>query len=117
MDVLEVRSAAQEALSYVRESGSPYFLEIVTYRYRGHSMGDPERYRESEEIEKWRADDPIGIFHKHLIDGGQFSEETLDAEEALVEQELEGAIQFAESSPNPSPEELFANIYVDSLDG
>lgn len=114
MDVLEVRSGAQKALEYVRDSGTPYFLEIVTYRYRGHSMGDPERYRESEEIEKWRENDPIGIFRNHLIGEGRFTAEALDAEDSLVEGEVEEAIQFAESSPEPAPEELFEDIYVDS---
>jgi pyruvate dehydrogenase E1 component alpha subunit len=114
MDVLEVRSAATEALAYVRESGTPYFLEMITYRYRGHSMGDPERYRESDEIEKWREDDPIGIFRKHLLDDGGVSAEALDAEEALVETEVEQAVSFAESSPDPAPDALFDDIYTDS---
>jgi pyruvate dehydrogenase E1 component alpha subunit len=114
MDVLEVRSAASEALAYVRESGTPYFLEIITYRYRGHSMGDPERYRESDEIEKWRADDPIGIFRRHLVDGGSLSTEALDSVETQVEAEVEEAISFAEASPDPAPEALFEDIYTDS---
>lgn len=117
MNVLEVRGAAEEALDYVRSERTPYFLEIVTYRYRGHSMGDPERYRDSEEIEKWQQDDPIGIFRRHLIEGEHFSEQELDDEGAAVEKEIEAAIQFAESSPDPEPEALFEDIYAEPANG
>ena len=113
MDLLEVRNAAEEAQAYVRDSGTPYFLEIVTYRYQGHSMGDPERYRESDEVDRWREDDPIGIFRTHLIDNGMFSADELSSEEELVEREVEEAIEFAESSPNPPPEALFEDIYTE----
>jgi pyruvate dehydrogenase E1 component alpha subunit len=68
MDVMAVRGAAEEVIEKVRSGNGPYFLEAVTYRYRGHSMGDPERYRKSEEIKKWQENDPIGIFHKYLIE-------------------------------------------------
>ena len=114
MDVLEVRQAAEETIELVRETSKPYFLEIVTYRYQGHSMGDPERYRDKEEVEEWREDDPIGIFRKHLIDEGAFTAEDLAAEEARVETEIEEAVQFAESSPDPAPEALYEDIFVDS---
>ena len=113
MNVLEVRDAAEESLEFVRENGTPYFLEVVTYRYRGHSMGDPERYRESEEVDQWREDDPIGIFRAYLTDTGVFSSDDLTKEEELVDQEIEEAVEFAESSPNPPPEALFENIYAE----
>jgi pyruvate dehydrogenase E1 component alpha subunit len=114
MDVLAVRSATQEALGIVRETGSPYFLEIVTYRYRGHSMGDPERYRDSEEIERWQKDDPIVIFRSKLIAEGHFDPEAIAGEEARVEQEIQEAIDFAESSPDPEPAELYTDVYTES---
>lgn len=114
MDVLAVRSATQEALGIVRETGSPYFLEIVTYRYRGHSMGDPERYRDSEEIERWQKDDPIAIFRSKLIAEGHFDPEAIAGEEARVEQEIQEAIEFAESSPAPEPAELYTDVYTES---
>jgi len=114
MDVLAVRSATQEALGTVRETGSPYFLEIVTYRYRGHSMGDPERYRDSKEIERWQKDDPIAIFRSKLIAEGHFDPEAIAGEEARVEQEIQEAIDFAESSPNPEPAELYTDVYTES---
>ena len=112
MDVLEVYDATVTALDKVRTDG-PYFLEAVTYRYRGHSMGDPERYRERKEIESWRKDDPIGIFRKHLIEDEGIEAKKLGAEEFKAESAVEEAVQFAESSSNPSPETLYDYVYID----
>lgn len=112
MNVLKVREATEKALAHVRESG-PFFLEVITYRFRGHSMGDPERYRESDEVQKWSSDDPIGIFRSHLIEEKLLSKKALDAEEAKVEQEVQEAVQFAESSPDPAPQALYEDIYVE----
>jgi pyruvate dehydrogenase E1 component alpha subunit len=67
MDVLEVRKSAEKILKQVRSGKGPYFLEIVTYRYRGHSMGDPERYRSPEEVKKRQENDPIGIYRQRLL--------------------------------------------------
>jgi pyruvate dehydrogenase E1 component alpha subunit len=114
MDVLKVFEAAKSALDHVRQEG-PFFLEFVTYRYKGHSMGDPERYRESEEIEKWRKDDPIGIFRGHLLNERNIEEQALEAEESKVEKEVAEAVEFAESSPEPPPESLFSYLYVDEV--
>lgn len=113
MDVIAVHDAAEEILPKVREEG-PYFLEVVTYRYRGHSMGDPERYRQAEEVKKWQENDPIGIYHRYLLDKDIASEEELDEIEQRVEQEVEEAVQYAESSPEPPPEALYENVYADS---
>lgn len=112
MNVVEVRQATEKALKHVRQEG-PYFLEIVTYRFRGHSMGDPERYRDRDEVQKWSADDPIGIYRRYLMENKHASEKALDTEEQKVEEEIQAAVQFAESSPNPSPEALYEDIYVD----
>jgi pyruvate dehydrogenase E1 component alpha subunit len=113
MDIMAVRKAAEEVIAKVRKGGGPYFLEAVTYRYRGHSMGDPERYRQSEEIKKWEESDPIGIYHRFLTGEGIISEEELDEVEARVERDVEEAVQFAESSPEPEPSALFENVYVE----
>ncbi len=113
MDVLAVYQAASNALAKIRSGAGPYFLEIITYRYRGHSMGDPERYRDSSEIKKWQADDPIGKFRQHLISESIASEEELDAIDDKVEQEVAAAVQFAETSPDPAPEELFTDVYAE----
>ena len=113
-DVLKVHEAAQQAIEYVRKESQPYLLEVITYRYRGHSMGDPERYRKQEEVKKWQESDPIGIFNKYLLDNKISTRKGLDEIEARVEEEVNKAIEFAESSPEPTMEDLFKDIYVDN---
>jgi pyruvate dehydrogenase E1 component alpha subunit len=113
MDIMNVRQAASKALDHVRSGKGPYFLEIVTYRYRGHSMGDPERYRDKDEIAQWQEEDPIGIYHKYLIDEEIASQEDLDDLVIKVEAEVEEAVDFAESSKEPEPQSLYEDIYVD----
>ena len=116
MDVMKVHEAAKEAINYVRENSDPYFLEVTTYRYRGHSMGDPERYRKQEEVKKWQETDPIGIFRKHLIEDKKTSAKALDEIDARVEEEVNKAVEFAESSPEPSIEDLFKDIYAEETE-
>ncbi len=113
MDVMEVYKAAERIYETVRHGEGPYFLEVETYRYRGHSMGDPERYRKAEEVKKWQEEDPIGIYRKFLLTENCASEADLDSEEKKVEEEVMDAIQFGESSPEPALSTLFENIYVD----
>ncbi|MBN1266261.1 MAG: pyruvate dehydrogenase (acetyl-transferring) E1 component subunit alpha [Anaerolineales bacterium] len=112
MDVIEVQKAAAKAMGYVRKEG-PYLLEVMTYRFRGHSMGDPERYREGEEIDRWKEDDPIGVLHRQILAKKAAADEDLKRLEAQVEEEITEAIRFAESSPEPAPEALYEDIYVD----
>ncbi len=114
MDLLHVRQAAEKAIEHARKGDGPYFLEIETYRFRGHSMGDPERYRKPEEVREWQGNDPIGIFRKNIISQQLMSEEEFDQIDGKVEKELLEAIQFAENSPDPELEALFENIYVDN---
>ncbi|GAG56712.1 unnamed protein product, partial [marine sediment metagenome] len=98
----------------IRSGNGPFFLEAVTYRYRGHSMGDPERYREKDEVEKWREEDPIGIYRHHLLKEKIVTGEELDELDDKVEAEVQDAVEFAESSPEPAPEELFTDIYAEN---
>ena len=115
MDILNVRQVAEQALEYIRSGQGPFFLEIETYRFRGHSMGDPERYRKAEEVKCWEEEeDPIGIYRKALIAQGIAREAELDALDVKTLQEIQEAIQFAESSPEPAPETLFQDIYADA---
>lgn len=113
MDVMKVYEAAQDAMKYIRETGHPYLLEVDTYRFRGHSMGDPERYRAQEEVKKWQENDPIGIFRAYLIKKKAASEAQLDEIDAKVDEETNKAVEFAEASPEPGMEELFKDIYAD----
>jgi len=113
MDVMKVYEAAQEALDFVRKEGQPFLLEVDTYRFRGHSMGDPERYRKTEEVKKWQESDPIGIFNKQLIEKKVATRKALDEIEARAEEEVSKAVEFAEASPEPAMEELYTDIFVD----
>ncbi len=114
MDVMKVYEAAKDAIEYVRKNAQPYFLEIDTYRFRGHSMGDPERYRKAEEVKKWQENDPIGIFNKYLLDKKIATRKALDELEARADEEVAKAVEFAETSPEPAMEELFTDIYADN---
>ncbi len=114
MNVMEVYKATQAALKAIRGGKGPQFLEMMTYRYEGHSMGDPLRYRTKDEVEKWREDDPIGILERHLLSEGLAKRNELEAIDQSVEQEVEDAVRFAEESKLPDPEELFSNIYVEA---
>lgn len=114
MDVIKVREAAQQAIEQVRTNKTPYFLEVETYRFRGHSMGDPERYRTSEEVKCWQnEEDPIGMYHKYLVDQQISTPAELDEMGKKAEHEVEEGVQFAESSPEPLPEDLFKYLYVE----
>ncbi|MCA9968895.1 MAG: pyruvate dehydrogenase (acetyl-transferring) E1 component subunit alpha [Anaerolineales bacterium] len=114
MNVFEVYEATQAALQDIRDGSGPQFLEMLTYRYEGHSMGDPLRYRTKDEVEKWREDDPIGILERHLTENELANKDDLDAIDEEVEQEIAAAVQFAEESPLPEPEALFSDIYVEA---
>jgi len=115
MDIMEVRKSAEKAIKHVRAGNGPYFLEIVTYRFRGHSMGDPERYRLADEVKKWQENDPIGIYRKYLSDQTIAKEGELDQIDEKVAEEVTEAVKFAEASPEPAPERLFENIYVEEV--
>lgn len=113
MDVMNVYEAAKKAIEYVREGNGPYLLEVVTYRYMGHSMGDPERYREKQEVEKWREEDPIGIFRKKLLSKKTATAKALNDIEERAMQDAVKAVEFGEASPDPAPEALFEDVYVE----
>jgi pyruvate dehydrogenase E1 component alpha subunit len=113
MDIMKVREKALEMIEEIRSGSGPQFLEINTYRFRGHSMGDPERYRQQEEIRKWQENDPIGIYRKYLVKEKIATEEELNKEDNKANEIVEEAVHFAESSPEPAAEELFKNIYVE----
>lgn len=113
MDVLKVYEASQKAIERVRSGGGPFLLEFTTYRFRGHSMGDPERYRKAAEVKKWEESDPIGMYRAHLVEDKIASAKALDEAEAQVLSEVEQAVQFAEASPEPALETLYEDIYAD----
>lgn len=114
MNVLDVYEATRSALEQIGEGEGPQFLEMVTYRFEGHSMGDPLRYRTKEETEKWQEDDPIGILERHLLEEELADQEMLEAIDQEVEETVEEAVEFAEESPLPDPEDLYTDIYVEA---
>ncbi len=113
MDVVEVFEATKSAIAAIHEGHAPQFLEIITYRYEGHSMGDPLRYRTRDEVEKWREDDPIGILERRIYEAKAASKEDLEKIDDEVEKVIEEAVDYAEKSPFPSLDSLFENIYVE----
>ena len=114
MDVLEVRQATEIAVKHVREGGGPVLMELNTYRYRGHSMSDPAKYRTREEVDGVRQTrDPIEHAKQELIERG-VSEDKLKDMDKLIRAKVAEAADFAESSPEPGPAELYTDVLVGS---
>ncbi|GAB4139149.1 MAG: pyruvate dehydrogenase (acetyl-transferring) E1 component subunit alpha [Sphingomonadales bacterium] len=113
MDVLEVRDAAVEAVADIRAGKGPMILEMKTYRYRGHSMSDPGKYRSKEEVQKMRAEqDPIENIKKRLTDAG-YSEDKLKDIDKEIRAEVIEAAEFAQQSPEPEPSALYTDVLVE----
>ena len=111
MDVRAVKAAAEEAIAWCREGKGPYILEMQTYRYRGHSMSDPAKYRTREEVEKVRHDhDPIEQVRNRLLADGM-NEQELKEIEAEVREIVNNAADFAQHDPEPDPSELYTDVY------
>jgi pyruvate dehydrogenase E1 component alpha subunit len=115
MDVIAVYESMKQAVERARGGGGPTLLEVKTYRFRGHSMTDPAYYRTREEEQQWRTTrDPIGIFEKKLLNNGLVTQAEFDDNDAKATQVAEDAAEFAENSPDPSLEELYADVTVDN---
>ena len=112
MDVFKVISAAQEAGNYVRSGKGPYILEVQTYRYRGHSMSDPAKYRTKEELNSYKLNDPIEIVSQEILKKKIASKKELEVINKEIIQEIKDAAQYALESPFPENEELFTNVYL-----
>jgi len=112
MDVLDTYAVVCEAVRRVREDRRPLLIEAVTYRFRGHSMADPEQYRSREEVERWQARDPIPAFGNKLVAEGVLGEPELAQLDAQALARVDEAVAFAESSPFPKPESLYDDVYV-----
>ena len=112
MDVLDVHAATTEALRKAREDRQPQLLEAVTYRFRGHSMADPEEYRTKEEVEEWRRRDPIAAFSRRLVDEGVMSEEDVEGLDKDAIGIVDESVRFADDSPFPELDSLYDDIYV-----
>jgi pyruvate dehydrogenase E1 component subunit alpha len=112
-DVLEVRDAARDAVEHARSGKGPYFLESLTYRFRGHSAQDTQKYRTKEDVEKHRSGDPIEIFRHQLIEQHVMTEEQAKQIETQIDTEVEEAVSFADESPVPGDKWLTeAGVYA-----
>jgi pyruvate dehydrogenase E1 component alpha subunit len=112
MDVLDVHAVISQALERARKGREPQLVEAVTYRYRGHSMADPEEYRTKEEVEEWRGRDPIAVFSKRLIDEDVLSQEQIEKLDREAISTVDEAVKFADQSPFPDLDSLYDDIYV-----
>jgi len=110
MDVLAVEAAAKQAADFVRSGNGPYLLESRTYRFRAHSMADPDLYRTKEEIESWKKRDPITLFERKLRELGMLTDPDLARIESEIAGEIEDAVQFAEASPQEPTEDLLKDV-------
>ena len=112
MSCEEVHKAIERAVRRAREKGGPTFLEIKTYRYRGHSMSDPAKYRTKEELEEYREKDPINQVLNTIMEKKWATEAEIEAINEKVRLEVEESVQFAEDSPWPDDSELYKDIYT-----
>ncbi|PYS36634.1 MAG: pyruvate dehydrogenase (acetyl-transferring) E1 component subunit alpha [Acidobacteria bacterium] len=115
MDVLAMRHATERAVKLAREQSAPTLIEARTYRFMGHSMSDPGKYRTRAEIEKYQERDPIKLFTATLIENDILTDKAIEEFEAEIKEEVEHAARFAEESPEPEPEELYTNVYANPL--
>ncbi|OKS88578.1 Pyruvate dehydrogenase E1 component subunit alpha [Mucilaginibacter polytrichastri] len=112
MDPVAVHNAMNEAVDRARAGEGPTFLEMRTYRYKGHSMSDPQKYRTKEEVESYKAKDPIEIV-KQAIEANSYADEKWFEEiEAKIKAQVDEAVKFAEESPWPDASELYTDVYV-----
>ena len=114
MDVQAVRAAGDEAVAHCRAGNGPIILEMMTYRYRGHSMSDPAKYRTREEVDKVKAErDPIDHLRERLAAAG-IDEAALKTIDREVKDVVAAAAEFAQTSPEPAPAELYSDVYLES---
>ena len=107
-----VHEAVARAVKRAREGGGPTLLEIKTYRYKGHSMSDPQKYRTKEEVEEYKQRDPIEYTREKLLNDFKVSEAEIEAINERVKAEVDESVKFAEESPWPSDDELLKDVYI-----
>src|SRR5690606_19975811 len=115
MDVVAVREAGKRAVEHARSGQGPMLLEMKTYRYRGHSMSDPAKYRTKEEVDEFKAKrDPIEHVKKLIIDAGHADENALKEIDREVRAVVTESAEFAQQSPEPDPSELLTDVYLEA---
>lgn len=112
-NILDVYTKFEEVVKYVREGNGPVLVESLTYRWFGHSSSDPGKYRTKDEVDDWKKKDPIIKFKAYLVEKGIASEAELDEMDAKSKAVVEESVKFAQSSPEPSFESAFEDIFAD----
>lgn len=113
MDVVKVRQVAEEAVARARRGDGPTLIEAETYRFRGHSLADPDELRDKEEKARWAARDPIPQFRQLIMDQKLLSEDQIADIDKEVQKEVEDAVQYADESPKPEKGQLLENVFAD----
>jgi TPP-dependent pyruvate/acetoin dehydrogenase alpha subunit len=111
MDVMAVRDVTEQAVDRAREGHGPTLIEAKTYRFMGHSRGDPGQYRSQEELEQWQAKDPIPNYRRYLQDQG-VAQAKIESIESLVEEAVAEALDFAMNAPDPLPSDTYSHVYA-----
>jgi pyruvate dehydrogenase E1 component alpha subunit len=109
--VMAVRAVAQEAVARARAGEGPTLIEALTYRFRGHSLADPDELRSKAEKEAWLARDPIKRFEAYLLEHNLVDEGALKEVRDRIQTDIDNALTFAEDSPEPSPDDLYKYIF------
>ncbi|WP_236980307.1 pyruvate dehydrogenase (acetyl-transferring) E1 component subunit alpha [Membranihabitans maritimus] len=109
----DVHEALEKAAKHIRAGKGPYFLEIKTYRYKGHSVSDPAKYRTKEELKSYKDKDPVKMLEKKILENEIASEEEIKSIKDDIKETIEEAVKFAEESPFPDPSELYEDNYVE----
>ena len=116
MDVLEVYRETRKAVEHCSAGNGPYFIEAMTYRYRGHSMADPELYRLKDEIEQYRKRDAIEALKQHMMERGMLDQAGWEDVVRRVDKAVDDAVAFADASPEPGLDTLYGNLMAEPTD-
>ena len=117
MNLREVMLRTSEVVEKTRADSQPRFIESLCYRFKGHSVVDPDKYRSAEDKEKWRKADPIVAFEHELEKGGLADEEYFKKVRLEVDAEVQEIIRYADESPDPKTDELYRYVYAGDWDG
>ena len=111
-DTIAVYEATRDAAARARSGGGPTLIEAKTYRYKGHSKSDKQRYRTKEEVQEWQEKDPIGRLSRQMVEAGLLTDAELTALEQRVADEIQAAIEYAQASPDPDPGSILEGVYA-----
>ncbi len=114
-DLFEVYKTAKEAIFRAREGEGPTLIEAKTYRLKGHFVGDPEKYREKEEVEKWWKNEPVGRIERYMIENGILTEDERERIYTSAVERVNEAVKYARQSPLPEPQEALSDLFVDDF--